>query len=170
MEKVIYYFEGELENEPVKKFIDFINSVDSKELSLDFYISSYGGGMDAYNALKSILENNHFKEVTVYNGYFVGSFAFFLFYFLENVNKVLLPDCFGLIHSISLEYSDRELKNPNGLMAKRKENTDRLNEKFLARLQENKVLTPKEVIKFNNGEDIDIYYDRFISIMKKCPY
>lgn len=170
MEKVIYYFEGSLDNENVKNFINFINSVDSKELSLDFYISSPGGGMDAYNVLKSTLENNHFKEVTIYNGCFVWSFAFFLFYFVENVNKILLPDSTGIIHSISQDYSDRDLKNPNGSVAKRKEDIDKLNEKFLGKLQENKVLTPKEVIKFNNGEDIDIFYDRFVSIMKKCPY
>lgn len=165
-----YFYNGYLDYESVNNFINFVNQFSSSEFILDFYFCSGGGTLENYNTLKNILENNSFSEVNIYNTYFVGSYAFLLFYYCENVNKYLMSDSMGMVHSVSINYEDREIKDDRSSMSFKKKQLDMDNIKLADDLKLQGVITNAEKTRFLKGQDIEFTNERMIKIMKNCKY
>lgn len=168
---VSYYFNADFNDDSVKEVINFFNGWGGldPDTEIDFYLNSPGGLLPAYSVLKNILERSPFV-INLINAGEVSSYAFILFYSCRNVNKVLLDNTTGLIHTVSSTFEDRELRKNDNFTRMKKLHLDRCNLDLLELIKENKILPTAAIRKLEKGEDIILLHKDLHKIMLHCPF
>lgn len=170
-----YYFNEEFIGETTLKLLDFLNNCammrdDEGNLpSVNIYLNSPGGSVAEYQLIKNMLETSEL-DITLIGSYELSSSTFLLFYFTDNVNKLLLDGCFATIHTADLHFSDRERRIGSDFSIKMTENLNKMNELFYTKLKDYKILNPTQLKRFLKGDDIILLDEDLRRIMKNCIF
>ena len=81
-----------------------------------------------------------------------------------------MSDSMGMVHSVSINYEDREIKDDRSSMSFKKKQLDMDNIKLADDLKLQGVITNAEKTRFLKGQDIEFTNERMIKIMKNCKY
>jgi ATP-dependent protease ClpP protease subunit len=165
--KQAYYFDAEFIEEEIHKVIAFFNSLQEGD-EIDFYLHSPGGYNHVMETIKRILETSKFPITLIAAGE-IQSAAFLLFYF-ANLNKIMLPNTVAMVHTMTKEYEDRDIRQNSDYYKKSKKHLDAMNEKVIDIFKEYNLLSPQEMEDYINGEDILILTDDLDAVMQNCPY
>jgi len=165
--KQAYYFDAEFIEEEIHKVIAFFNSLQEGD-EVDFYLHSPGGYNHVMETIKRILETSKFPITLIAAGE-VQSAAFLLFYF-SKLNKTMIPNTVAMLHTMTKEYEDRDIRQNSDYYKKSKKQLDSMNDSIITILETYSVLSPKEMQDYINGEDILVLSDDLDAIMQNCPY
>lgn len=162
-----YYFNAEFAEDEVHKVLNFIGTLQDGD-EIDFYLHSYGGYNHVMETIKSILENCGYP-VTIIAAGEIQSAAFLLFYF-ANVNKTILPNVAAVVHTLTIEFDDRETRRNTKYHTKTRKRLDEMNEKIIEAFRTYNVLSGEDLEDYIKGEDILLLADELKIIMQNCPY
>lgn len=164
-----YYFNLDFSEDETKKVVEFINSAISQDAEIHFYINSPGGYSHCMSVVRNLLENYPFS-VTLFASGEIASAAFNLFYTAKNVQKVILPHCWALIHTSSQPFEDRDVRKNDHWYKQVKKKLDEMNNSAITILKANKAVSSTQLKMFEKGEDIILLDKELHKLMLKCPY
>lgn len=171
----VYYFNGTINDESVKTFMSFYNNLlmtqsdINKPITLNLFLESDGGLISSYTVLKTLLENSPLNINLIATSHIMSS-AFLLFYKSRGINKYLTENTVGLIHTLTRDYNDRDLRNNGREHSFSKKCLDSENEELLRFLKDHGVVSQKQIAEIDNGEDVYLTYAELDQIMRNCPY
>jgi len=157
---MIIYLNKHFDDECVEEFINKVNSSENYQ-DITVYLSSYGGAVTVTPILRDIIQKYQMNLIACSEIY---SSALDLF-LTTNTPRTVLDDSLGMYHKtfmdikVSTEFKPQELNKSLVKIWTQEPECDKLVRQFLD-------LTPKQLKRFNKGEDIYLNHKELRKALK----
>lgn len=146
--------------ELIEKLTEALNSTDK---NITIYLKSSGGSVSVMECVLDIVNTN--KDRIELVGFGSLESAAFLFFFLAECKKRILPNTIGHTHQQRLNIDVNEKLKPYYLADEAEMERGKSIKKDLDIFNKQIGLNKKELAKYKRGEDAYFQYDRFLELI-----